>query len=217
MTCFALSMSRRLTGPRLEIPPWGLLSFISSSQGVIFCPAPAVNFMYDFSISSSQDAAFADTYRTLRSLADAYMRRFPNVATLQATALVHEAYLKLNGESKTFAGSDHFIRTAAMAMRQILVDHARARQCQKRGGDVERITLDGNEIAARGGVDVLLINDALQRLRQWDPRQAQIVELRCFMGLSVAETAQNLQISEATVKRDWSMARAWLEHELSAR
>ncbi len=169
------------------------------------------------STNPAHDAAFAETYRSLHSLANAYMRRFPNAATLQATALIHEAYLKLAHEAKAFADPDHFVRTAALAMRQILVDHARARQSQKRGGGVEQVTLDGNEIAMPGGVDVLLIHDALLRLQEWDPRQAQIVELRCFLGLSVAETAQNLHISEATVKRDWAMARAWLVRELKAR
>ncbi len=171
--------------------------------------------MSGFSTSQARDAAFSEIYRTLRSMADAYMRRFPNAITLQATALVHEAYLKLARESRTFADPDHFVRTAAMAMRQILVDHARARHSQKRGGGSEQITLDGNDLAVPGGVDVLVIHDALLRLQAWDARQSQIVELRCFMGLSVAETARNLHISEATVKRDWAMARAWLERELN--
>lgn len=167
--------------------------------------------------SPAQDAAFTDAYNTLRSLADSFLRRNSNAGTLQATALVHEAYLKLSREPRTFADSAHFVRTAAMAMRQILVDHARARLSQKRGGGAEQITLDGLEFARPGGVDVLLIHDALQRLQEWDPRQAQIVELRCFLGLSVAETAANLQISQATVKREWTMARAWLERQLEAR
>ncbi len=171
--------------------------------------------MSGFSTRPAHDAAFGEIYTTLRTMADAYMRRFPNEVTLQATALVHEAYLKLVRESKTYADQEHFVRTAAMAMRQILVDHARARNSRKRGGGAEQITFGGFEIAAPGGVDVLLIHDALLRLQAWDPRQSQIVELRCFMGLSVAEIAQNLHISEATVKRDWAMARAWLERELN--
>ncbi|HEY7855573.1 MAG TPA: ECF-type sigma factor [Terriglobales bacterium] len=165
----------------------------------------------------TQDAAFAETYQTLRGLADSYMRRFAGAATLQATALVHEAYLKLIGNSRPYADEAHFIRTAAMAMRQILVDHARARQSQKRGKGDTHLTLDGLDLAQPAGIDVLLLNDALRRLEEWDRQQAQIVELRCFIGLSVPETALNLQISEATVKRDWAMARAWLQRELEVK
>ncbi|MGH9413796.1 MAG: ECF-type sigma factor [Terriglobales bacterium] len=162
-------------------------------------------------------SAFAQTYRTLRLLAERFMRRFGNVPTLQATALVHEAYLKLVRDARSYADEQHFLRTAAMAMRQILVDHARARQSQKRGSGAAHITLSGLDVAQPEGVDVLLLNDALQRLESWDAQQAQIVQLRCFLGLSVPEVASNLQISEATVKRDWAMARAWLKQEITAR
>src|SRR6185312_10224573 len=164
----------------------------------------------------ANDAAFAEAYRTLRGLADSYMRRFPGAATLQATALVHEAYLKLAVTRHGYTDKAHFVRTAALAMRQILVDHARSRQSQKRGGSEKHITLDGLDLAQPAGVDVLVLDDALRRLEAWDAQQARIVELRCFLGLSVEETAQNLEISGATVKRDWAMARAWLRRELSA-
>ncbi|HXE30948.1 MAG TPA: ECF-type sigma factor [Terriglobales bacterium] len=167
--------------------------------------------------TSPHDATFAEVYRTLRGLADAYMHRFADSPTLQATALVHEAYLKMAHDSRDYTDQAHFIRTAAMAMRQILVDHARARQSQKRGSGEDHLTLEGVDLAQPAGVDVLVLHDALHRLEVMDAQQAQIVELRCFIGLSVVETAQNLQISEATVKRDWAMARAWLRRELEAK
>jgi RNA polymerase sigma-70 factor (ECF subfamily) len=157
---------------------------------------------------------FEESYQKLREMAGRYLRRSSSDQTLQATALVHEVYLKLAREPHEFADRQHFIFTASAAMRQILVDHARSRQRIKRGGDFARVTLDGLEVSAPGGVDVLVLNDALQRLQQWDARQAQIVELRFFVGLSVDEVAELLAISEKTVKRDWSMARAWLQREL---
>jgi RNA polymerase sigma-70 factor (ECF subfamily) len=160
-------------------------------------------------------ADFEEDYKKLRALAGAYVRRFPDAPTLQATALVHEVYLKLARGMHRFADQAHFVCTAAAAMRQILVDHARTRQRIKRGGEFTRVTLDGMDVVASDGVDVLILNDALDRLRALDPRQAQIVELRFFVGLSVAEVASLLEISEKTVKRDWAMSRAWLQRELS--
>jgi RNA polymerase sigma-70 factor (ECF subfamily) len=165
--------------------------------------------------SSADFTDFTDGYQQLRSVAGAYMRRFSTSETLQATALVHEVYLKLAKEPRQYADQAHFLCTAAAAMRQILVDHARARQRIKRGGDYTRVTFDGADLAAPGGVDVLVLHEALERLQQWDPRQARIVELRFFVGLSVDEVAGALGISEKTVKRDWAMARAWLQRELA--
>jgi RNA polymerase sigma-70 factor (ECF subfamily) len=107
------------------------------------------------------------------------------------------------------------VHTAAAAMRQILVDHARARQRIKRGGDFAKVTLDGLEISAPGGIDVLVLDEALTRLQQWDDRQAKVVELRFFAGLSVEEVSSLMGVSEKTVKRDWAMARAWLQRELA--
>lgn len=157
---------------------------------------------------------FQEEYDALRSLADAYLRRQSGTPTLQATALVHEVYLKLAG-AREFADRTHFLCTAAAAMRQILVDHARARQRIKRGGELIRITLDGSELGSTSGLDVLLLHDALDRLAKLDERQARIVELRFFVGLSVEEVAELLSLSEKTVKRDWAMARAWLQGELT--
>jgi len=167
---------------------------------------------------TSPPAPFEQAYTQLRAIAGAHMRNVSPGSTLQATALVHEVYLKLARSAVQFADHTHFVRTAAVAMRQILVDHARARQREKRGGDWARVTmsaLDGVGGPVSAGLDVLLLDDALGRLQHWDARQAQIVELRFFAGLSVAEVATVLAVSEKTVKRDWSMARAWLQRELA--
>src|SRR5262249_33592224 len=144
-----------------------------------------------------------------------YLRRHSGAITLQATALVHEAYLKLAAASRDYADRTHFFCTAAAAMRQVLVDHARARQRIKRGGEMMRTTLDGGELGANDGIDLLVLHDALDRLEALDERQARIVELRFFVGLSVEEVSELLSVSDKTVKRDWAMARAWLQRELA--
>lgn len=166
----------------------------------------------------STPAEFEEGYQELRAIAGAYVRRFADSDSLQATALVHEVYLKLAQGSARFADHAHFVRTAATAMRHILVDHARARQRTKRGGEFTQVTLSAVDVAdaAASGreIDVLALDEALARLAEWDARQAQIVELRFFVGLSVEEAADVLSISEKTVKRDWAMARAWLQREL---
>jgi RNA polymerase sigma factor (TIGR02999 family) len=157
---------------------------------------------------------FQEEYQALRCLAGGFLRRGLGTPTLQATALVHEVYLKLR-RSREFTDRTHFLCTAAAAMRQILVDHARARQRYKRGGQFMQITLDGAELGTDSGLDVLVLHDALNRLEIMDDRQARIVELRFFVGLSIPEVAALLAISEKTVKRDWAMARAWLQRELA--
>jgi RNA polymerase sigma factor (TIGR02999 family) len=157
---------------------------------------------------------FQEEYDRLRAIAEGHIRRQGGSATLQATALVHEVYLKLAQDSARYTDRTHLLCTAATAMRQILVDHARARHRLKRGGEFSRVTLDGSELAVANGLDVLILHDALDRLASWDERQARIVELRFFMGLSVAEVGELLAISEKTVAREWSMARAWLQREL---
>lgn len=157
-------------------------------------------------------------YEELRRLAASYVRRERPGQTLQATALVHEAYVRLiNEKSRTFQNRTHFLAIAALSMRQILVQRARARRAAKRGGDPERITLDEQLFAApQGGpeVDLVALDLALEKLAALDPRQAKVVELRYFGGLSVEEVAGVLDISPATVKRDWTLARAWLKREL---
>ncbi|MFM8535619.1 MAG: ECF-type sigma factor [Acidimicrobiia bacterium] len=162
-------------------------------------------------------------YDELRRLAANYLRRERPGQTLQATALVHEAYLRLSNEKhQSWKNRTHFLAIAALSMRQILVQRARARHADKRGGEhQERITLDENLLPRAegrepraGGVDVLKLDAALEKLAALDPQQARIVELRYFGGLTVEEAAEALEISPATVKRHWTLARAFLKKKL---
>jgi RNA polymerase sigma factor (TIGR02999 family) len=160
-------------------------------------------------------------YDELRRLAASYLRRERPGQTLQATALVNEAYVRLISErAHNWQNRTHFVAIAALSMRQILVQRARRRHAVKRGGDPERITLDEQLLpAARAGspgdVDVLALDAALDQLAKLDERQAKVVEMRYFGGLTVEETAEALGISPATVKREWTLARAWLKRELT--
>jgi RNA polymerase sigma factor (TIGR02999 family) len=156
-------------------------------------------------------------YQELRRLAAAYMRRERPGQSLQATALVHEAYLRLAGAGTPWTDRQHFLGIAARSMRQILVERARARGAQKRWGGMNRVTLT-DTIAAASHEDALLpaLDEALARLEAIDAEQAKIVELRYFAGLSIEETAAALDLSPATVKRRWTMARAWLFRELTS-
>jgi RNA polymerase sigma factor (TIGR02999 family) len=157
-------------------------------------------------------------YGELRRQARRYMRTQPTGHTLQTTALVHEAYLKLVGQSSVeWEGRAHFFGVAGKAMRSILVDHARARGAAKRGGSVRALTLDdaGGIAAPEASVDVLALDEALGRLAALDARKGQLVELRYFAGLGIDEAAAVLGVSPATVKREWISARAWLRRELS--
>jgi RNA polymerase sigma factor (TIGR02999 family) len=155
-------------------------------------------------------------YRELRQLAAAYMRRERPGQTLQATALVHEAYLRLAGVGTPWADRHHFMGVAARSMRQILVERARARGAQKRWGGLDRVSLH-DSIARAVNEDAMLpaLDEALTRLEQIDPEQAQIIELRYFVGLSIEEAAEALNMSPATLKRRFAMARAWLFRELT--
>jgi RNA polymerase sigma factor (TIGR02999 family) len=159
-------------------------------------------------------------YNELRRLAASYLRRERPGQTLQATALVHEAYVRLIGEkTHNWHNRTHFLAIAALSMRQILVQRARARKAAKRGGDPERITLEEGLIAAPqhdagDEIDLVALDAALEKLAALNERQAKIVELRYFGGLSVEEAGEVLDISPATVKRDWTLARAWLKREL---
>jgi RNA polymerase sigma-70 factor, ECF subfamily len=156
-------------------------------------------------------------YGEMRRIAASCLRRERPGHTLQATALVHEAYLRLlKDEHLSFQNRAHFLGIAARAMREILVEHARARDAAKRGGERHRITLD-EAIAATGGqnVDVLAIHEALERLAALDAQHARLVELRFFGGLTNEEAAEALGVSVATIKRTWAVARAWLFRELS--
>lgn len=157
-------------------------------------------------------------YDDLRRQARRHMRAQPAGHTLQTTALVHEAYLRLVGQTSVeWKGRAHFFGVAAKAMRSILVDHARARGAAKRGGSASAITLDdAHGVAApQASVDVLALHEALERLAEQDARKSRLVELRYFGGLGIDEAAAVLGVSPATVKREWVTARAWLKRELS--
>ncbi len=170
---------------------------------------------------SADGQALADwvvlLYAELRKLAGRYLRRERNNHTLQTTALVHEAFLRLQEQRQVqWESRTQVIGLAAQLMRRILLDYSRAHQAGKRGGQSQRIYLEAE--AALGSKDrateILVLDQALTRLSQVDPQQAQIVELRFFGGLSIEETAELLAISPATVKRNWSVAKAWLAREL---
>jgi RNA polymerase sigma-70 factor (ECF subfamily) len=155
-------------------------------------------------------------YDELHRLARQHMRHERPDHTLQPTALVHEAFLHLVSESeRTWQNRTHFIRLAAQVMRRLLIDHARARRTAKREGRLQRIPLDEPLLVTDDQSDELLaLNEALDRLAAIDARQSRIVELRFFGGLTVEETADALGVSPKTVKRDWTVARAWLHREL---
>lgn len=155
-------------------------------------------------------------YDELRRLARAYMRRERPGQTLEATALVHEAFLRLADAGTPWTDRRHFLGIAARSMRQILVERARARGAQKRWAGLDRVSMTAAlERASAGDAALPAIDDALTRLEQLDPEQARIVELRYFIGLSIDESADVLNISPATLKRRWALARAWLFRELS--
>ncbi len=157
-------------------------------------------------------------YQELKRIAGGQLRRERPGHTLQATALVHEAYLKLVDQHETsWQNRAHFFGVAAQLMRRILLDYAKGRRRQKRGGGLARETLDeGLALSTDRTSELIEIDEALTRLEKLDPRQAKIVELRFFGGLSVEETAEAMGISSPTVKREWAMARAWLHRELAS-
>lgn len=156
-------------------------------------------------------------YSELRRLATNYLRRERTGHTLQPTALVNEAYLKLVGQKNTkWQNRAQFFAISAQLMRRILVDHARRHQADKRGGSEKRrlsIT-SAEELVAQPAVDLLALNEALDELSKMDPQQGRIVELKFFGGLSIDETAEVLGIGHATVEREWKSARAWLRRQL---
>jgi RNA polymerase sigma factor (TIGR02999 family) len=156
-------------------------------------------------------------YDELRRLARGYMRRERSDNTLQPTALVNEAYIRLIDQRHVrWQNRAHFFGIAAQLMRRILVDRARSRNAIKRGGEGEKVPLD--EAVIGGGAqpndNLLALDDAMSRLAEIDPEQSKVVELRFFGGLSVEETAEVLKVSPATVKREWSLAKAWLYREI---
>ena len=158
-------------------------------------------------------------YDELHKLASRYLRRERRDHTLQTTALVHEAYFKLvNQRDANFENRLHFFAVAAQIMRRILVDYARRHHASKRGGDLYKLSLDEALVTSEEkGADLLALDEALDRLAAIDPRQSRVVELRIFAGLTLEETAQALNISPSTVRREWSMAKAWLHKEIKKR
>ena len=156
-------------------------------------------------------------YKELKRIAGGQLRNERPGHTLQPTALVHEAYLKLVDQREvTWQNRAHFLGVAAQVMRRILLDYAKARCREKRGGGVRPAVLDEALVVSEDRAsDLVMIDEALTRLEQLDARQAKVVELRFFGGLSVEETAQVMGISAPTVKREWAMAKAWLHRELS--
>jgi RNA polymerase sigma factor (TIGR02999 family) len=163
------------------------------------------------------DALAPRVYDELRRIAAAYMRRERPGQTLQATALVNEAYLRLAGAGTPWHDKQHFVGIAARSMRQILIERARARGAQKRWAGLNRVSLS-DSLAVANDPEAMLpaLDEALERLAKIDAEQAKIVELRYFAGLSIEETADALGISPATLKRRWALARAWLFRELSS-
>jgi RNA polymerase sigma factor (TIGR02999 family) len=156
-------------------------------------------------------------YDELRAIAGSYMRRERAGHTLQPTAVVHEAWTRLaEGRPLVLHDRRHFLALAARCMRQVLVDHARTRDAAKRGGHLQRVTLAEDSASEEQRVEVLDLNEALERLEQVSPRQARIVELRYFGGLTVSEIAAQLGLGLTTVQGDWAMARAWLLRELES-
>jgi RNA polymerase sigma-70 factor, ECF subfamily len=156
-------------------------------------------------------------YNELRQLARGLLRNDVHHLTLQPTALVHEAYLRMTGQEQvSWDNRAQFFGLASTLMRRILVDHTRERKAQKRGGGQYDISLSQADLFAREmEVNLLALDEALQRLEQMKPQHSRIIELRFFGGLTIAETAKALGLSHATVERDWKFARAWLRHELS--
>ncbi len=171
--------------------------------------------------SSGDPSAFDQlmplVYDELRQMAQRYMRRQQPGHTLQTTALIHEAYLKLVEQQETpWQNRAHFFGVAAKAMRHILVDYARTKHAAKRGGEMLLVSLDeAATVSDERAAEVVALDEALEALAALDRRKCQVVEMRYFGGLTVEETATVLQVSPETVARDWRLARAWLLHELS--
>lgn len=165
---------------------------------------------------SALDELLPLIYKELRRLAANYLRRERQGHTLQPTALINELFLRLMDQDDVrWQNRAHFFGVAARLMRQILVDHARARQAVKRGGPQYTLSLSkADRLAGRSSVNLLTLHLTLQRLEELDPQQGRIVELRFFGGLTIEETAEVLSSSHATVEREWKMARAWLRQEI---
>jgi RNA polymerase sigma factor (TIGR02999 family) len=167
--------------------------------------------------SRARDRLFEHIYTDLHEIARRVFAGSHGMQTLQPTAIVHEAYLRLvRPDAQSFNDRQHFLRVAAVAMRQLITDQARARQRQKRGGGQERVLLEEAEgqLMNEGGVDLLVLDEALRELAELDERHCKVVELRFLVGLSVDETAEVLGVSARTVALDWKMARRFLAERL---
>lgn len=215
-------MAKPVPTPTLTPPPCrGSIRYPSQPHGPMDAARSDVTTLLAAASSGSPDALSAllpVVYDELKRMAAGQLRLERDDHTLGATALVHEAFLRLTGgTTPTWENRAHFFGIAAQAMRRILVEHARRRNAQKRGAK-HQVTLDSQVDLADGAPseEVVAVDEALNRLAALDARQAKIVELRYFVGLSIEESADVLGISPATVKRDWTLARAWLHRELQA-
>lgn len=168
--------------------------------------------------TAALDEVISAVYKELRRMADRYLRLERPDHTLQPTALVHEAYLRLVDQTQVnWQNRAHFFGVAAQMMRRILVDHARTKQRAKRGGPAKRLALDEVADLSQGRpVDLVALDEALEGLTEIDPRKSRVVELRFFGGLSVEETSEVLNVSPQTVMRDWKLAKAWLYQEIKS-
>jgi len=184
-------------------------------------PSKVTQLLHDWSDGDREalDKLIPIVYEELRRQAARYLRRERPGHTLQTTALIHEAYLRLIDQKNVrWQNRAHFFAIAAQLMRRILVDHARGRQAAKRGGSDIKLPLEEGMIGSEGReVDLVALDEALERLASIDPQQSRVVELKFFSGLSVEETAEVLGVSQRTVKRDWNVAKAWLRREISER
>ena len=164
------------------------------------------------------DAVMPLVYDELRRLARSYMRRERPGHTLQTTVLVHEAYMRLLGQDANWVSRAHFFGIAAKMMRRILLDHAKSHGRAKRGGGAVKVTLDEPALFSKSpDTDLVAVDEALRRLEEVDEKRAQIVELRFFGGLSAEEISEVMNLSTATINRQWAGARAWLYHELKCK
>jgi RNA polymerase sigma factor (TIGR02999 family) len=168
--------------------------------------------------ATALDKLIPVVYQELRRMADQYLRREDLSHSLQPTALVHEAYLRLIDQTKVqWQNRAHFFGVAAQMMRRILIDHAKTKHRLKRGGTAIKVSFDENvNVSEERAAELIALDDALQELAQMDERKSRIVELRYFGGLSVDETAEVLGVSNKTVMRDWNFAKAWLYQQLTA-
>jgi RNA polymerase sigma factor (TIGR02999 family) len=182
-------------------------------------PENVTRLLLDWSNGNKEalDSLLPIVYDELRRQASRYLRRERAGHTLQTTALINEAYLRLvNQKNVHWQNRAHFFGIAAQLMRRILVDHARTRKRSKRGGSDIRVSLNEATVTSQAqDLDLVALDEALERLVEIDPQQSRIVELRFFSGLNVEETAEVLRISPATVKREWRIAKAWLHREIS--